>query len=100
MIRALKKSDGGATRISGGPDGCGWTSRDIRLSGDIVIRATLPKKGRLVIRAQEKGMKCWPVAYISPCEKDFEIKLWGVTRCRYIRIFLTEEPKKLEYANI
>ncbi len=100
MKVSKKNNDEAVNRISGDWSKCGWLSREIRLKGDTVVKATLPKKGRMVIYAQEKGKDCWPAAYVSPCEKSFEIKLWGVTRCRYIRIFLTEEPKKLEYANI
>ena len=78
-----------------------WVSDTIELTGDSWLEVTLPDKGRLVIKKSESVDGPWPKALITPWTgPDFRIRLYGTTEKRYIQIHLTEEPTKIQLANI
>ena len=76
-------------------------SETIHLSGDIWLDITLPSKGRLVIKKSETKEGPWPMSLISPWTgPDFKIRVYGETKGRYIRLYLTQKPKTISYVNI
>lgn len=82
-------------------DANAWVSEILCLTGDSWLEATLPNKGRLVIKKSETAEGPWPKALISKWGgPEFRIRIHGTTENRYFKIYLTEEPIRLEYANI
>lgn len=78
-----------------------WVSETLKLTGDGWLDVELDGKGRLVIKKAEEESGPWPMALISPWTGPcFKIRLYGTTVSRYIRIYLTQEPKNIYYANI
>lgn len=82
-------------------DANGWVSDVLMLTGSIYLEATLPDKGRMVIKKSETANGPWPKAMITPWTgPDFKVRIYGSTENRYIRIILTEEPTSIHYDNI
>lgn len=78
-----------------------WVSDNLCLTGDCWLEVSLPDKGRIVIRKAEKEEGPWPMALVTSWSgPDFRIRCYGSTLYRYIRIYLTETPKTIQYANI
>jgi hypothetical protein len=70
------------------------------LTGDCWLEITLPDKGRLVIKKAETLDGPWPKAKITPWTgPEFRIRIYGSTKYRYVRIYLTEEPTRIQFAN-
>jgi hypothetical protein len=77
-----------------------WVSEIWCLTGDCWLEVTLPDKGRLVIKKAETLDGPWPKAKITPWSgPEFRIRIYGSTKYRYVRIYLTEEPTMIQFAN-
>lgn len=78
-----------------------WVSETLCLTGDSWLEATLPDKGRMVIRKSETENGPFPKALITPWTgADFRIRIYGSTEARYIKIYLTKEPTTIQLASI
>lgn len=78
-----------------------WVSETLCLTGDCWLEVTLPHKGRLVIKKSETAEGPWPKALISNWTgPKFKIRVYGSTKSRYIRLYLTVEPTSCEIVNI
>ena len=78
-----------------------WVSETLFLTGDCWLEVTLPDKGRMVIKKAEKAEGPWPKCFKTPWSgPKFRIRIYGSTRYRYIRIYLTEEPTEIAIAGI
>lgn len=83
------------------PSANGWASETLCLSGDTWLEVTLPSKGRIVIEKSETVIGPWPKAFVSPwVGPEMRIRLYGATEERYVRIYLSENPIKIQYVNI
>ena len=77
-----------------------WVSETWCLTGDCWLEITLPDKGRLVVKKAETLQGPWPKAEITSWTgPEFRIRLYGSTKYRYVRIYLTEEPTTIQFAN-
>lgn len=77
-----------------------WVSEVLHLTGDCWLEITLPDKGRLVIKKSETADGPWPKAFISNwAGNEFRIRIYGSTLYRYVQIFLTSTPTKIQFAN-
>ena len=90
----------GETRIINGAwseEDNAWVSETLCLTGVCRLEADLPDKGRLVIKKSESENGPFPKAYISRWGgTSFIINIYGTTRERYIRIYLTETPTSIK----
>ena len=78
-----------------------WVSDVVHLTGDCYIEATLPGKGRLVIKKSESAEGPFPKALISKWSgPDFKILVYGTTKGRYLKICLTDIPTTIQYVMI
>lgn len=78
-----------------------WVSETLCLTGDCWLEASLPSKGRVVIKKSENDVGPWPKAFISKwAGPDFRLRLYGSTEKRYIKIYFTVTPNSIQYANI
>ena len=78
-----------------------WVSETLQLTGDAWLEVELPSKGRMVIKKAEQLEGPWPKALKTPwTQGKFRIRIYGTTKWKYIRIYLTETPKTIQYANI
>ena len=78
-----------------------WVSDTLCLSGDCWLEVTLPYKGRVVIKKSETENGPWPKAVISKwAGPNVRLRLYGSTKWRYIKIYITETPNTIQYANI
>lgn len=74
-----------------------WVSETLCLSGDSWLEVTIPDKGRLIIKKSESADGPFPKALISKwIGPDFRIRIFGTTENRYIRIYLTDTPTKIQ----
>lgn len=77
-----------------------WVSDIWCLTGDCWLEVTLPDKGRLVIKKAETLEGPWPKAMISSwAGGEFRIRIYGSTKYRYVRIYLTDVPIQIQFAN-
>lgn len=77
-----------------------WVSELWCLTGDCWLEVTLPDKGRIVIKKSESPDGPFPKAFISKwVDPNMRIRLYGSTKYRYIRIYLTSEPSIIQFAN-
>lgn len=77
-----------------------WVSETWCLTGNCWLEVTMPDKGRLVIKKSETLDGPWPKALISSwAGPEFRIRLYGSTKNRYVRIYLTSIPEKIQFAN-
>jgi len=78
-----------------------WVSETLCIDNDCWLEVTLPKKGRLVIKKSETENGPWPKALITRWKgPKFNVRIYGATESRYIKIFLTDIPINIEYAYI
>lgn len=77
-----------------------WVSDVLCLTGDCWLEVTLGDKGRLVIKKAECLDGPWPKALVSNWSgPDFRVRLYGSTKYRYVRVYLTAVPKRIEFAS-
>lgn len=77
-----------------------WVSELWCLTGDCWLEIALPDKGRLVIKKSETQEGPWPKAMTTSwAGPEFRIRIYGSTKYRYVRIYLTEEPTMIQFAN-
>ena len=77
-----------------------WVSEDWCLTGDCWLEVDLPDKGRMIIEKAESIEGPWPKALITKWDGPmFRIRIYGSTKYRYVRIFLTSEPDRIQFAN-
>lgn len=77
-----------------------WVSEVWCLTGDCWLEISLPDKGRLVIEKAESVDGPWPKAFKSQwCGPEFRIRLYGSTKYRYVRLYLTKTPTMIQFAN-
>lgn len=77
-----------------------WVSEVLCLTGNIYLEVSLPSKGRLVVKKSESAEGPWPKAMVSSWSgPKFRIRMYGSTKDRYVRIYLTEEPTMIQYVN-
>lgn len=77
-----------------------WVSDVWCLTGDCWLEISLPDKGRLVVKKAETMEGPWPKAFKSPWTgPEFRIRMYGSTKYRYVRIYLTETPVRIQFAN-
>lgn len=77
-----------------------WVSETWYLTGDTYLEATLPDKGRMVIEKSETISGPWPKCLKSSWSgPEFRIRIYGSTKYRYIKIFLTDTPTMIQFAN-
>ena len=75
-----------------------WVSEIRFLTGDTYLEVTLPDKGRMVIRKAEKEEGPWPKCLKSSWTgPEFRIRVYGSTKYRYVRIYLTETPTRIQF---
>lgn len=77
-----------------------WVSEDWCLTGDCWLEVSMPDKARIVIKKSETLDGPWPKAFVSPwCGPEMRIRIYGSTKYRYVRIYLTETPDRIQFAN-
>ena len=77
-----------------------WVSETWCLTGDCWLEVTMPGKGRMVVNKSETDSGPWPKAMITPWTgPEIRIRIYGSTKYRYVRLYLTEEPVKIQFAN-
>lgn len=77
-----------------------WVSDIWQLTGDCWLEVTMADKGRLVVKKAETVDGPWPKCFISPwVGKEMRLRFYGSTKYRYVRLYLTEEPVKIQFAN-
>ena len=77
-----------------------WVSELWCLTGDCWLEIALPDKGRLVIKKSETQEGPWPKAMTTSwAGPEFRIRIYGSTKYRYVRIYLTEGPTMIQFAN-
>jgi hypothetical protein len=77
-----------------------WVSDVWYLTGDCWLEVTLPGKGRIVIEKSETADGPWPKCLKSGWTgPEFRIRIYGSTKYRYVKIFLTEEPERIQFSN-
>lgn len=77
-----------------------WVSEDLCLTGDCWLEVVLPDKGRLVVKKSETTEGPWPKCLISPwCGPEMRIRFYGSTKYRYVRLYLTANPDRIQFAN-
>lgn len=69
-----------------------YTTQPILLTGDAFLTLSLPERGRLAIRKSNTGERPWPIVLMSPKNKDYQIRIYGQTRGKYIKIQTTHAP--------
>lgn len=77
-----------------------WVSETLCLTGNSYLEATLPENGRMLIRKAEHKDGPYPTALVSKWERDFEITIYGTTKGRYVKIYLTTTPKHIQITNV
>lgn len=74
-------------------------AQDWQLTGDCWLEVTLPDKGRMVIKKAETLDGPWPKCLITPWTgPEMRVRIYGSTKYRYIKIFLTDTPTKIALA--
>lgn len=94
--------NGEITTINGAwsEDDNAWVSETWLLTGDCYLEITMPDKARLVIKKAETLEGPWPKCFISHwAGPEFRIRIYGSTKYRYIRLYLTETPERVQFAN-
>lgn len=77
-----------------------WVTDTWCLTGDCWLEVTLPQKGRLVIKKAETENGPWPKVLISSWSgPEFRIRLYGSTKYRYVKIYLTDNPDRIQFVN-
>jgi hypothetical protein len=77
-----------------------WVSETWCLTGDTWLEVDMPDKARLVIRKSETADGPYPKALVSNWSgPKFRIRIYGSTKYRYVRIFLTDTPDRIQFAN-
>jgi hypothetical protein len=77
-----------------------WVSDVWYLTGDCWLEVTLPGKGRIVIEKSETADGPWPKCLKSGWTgPEFRIRIYGSTKYRYVKIFLTETPERIQFSN-
>lgn len=77
-----------------------WVSDTLCLTCDIWLEVVLPDKGRMVIKKSETEDGPWPKALITGWTGPaFRVAVYSSTEYRYVRIYLTETPTRIEYVN-
>lgn len=77
-----------------------WVSEIWHLTGDCWLEVTMPDKARLLIRKAETLDGPWPRAMVTKWTgPEFRVRLYGSTKYRYVRIYLTETPQRIQFAN-
>lgn len=77
-----------------------WVSEIWCLTSDTYLEVTLPDKGRMVIKKAETLAGPWPKAKITPWTgPEFRMRIYGDTKYKYIRIYLTDTPTMIQFAN-
>jgi hypothetical protein len=77
-----------------------WVSETWCLTGDCWLEVTIPDKGRLVIKKAETLNGPWPKAMVTPwVGSEFRIRMYGSTKNRYVRLYLTDIPNTIQFAN-
>ena len=78
-----------------------WVSEAICLTGDSYLEIKLQDKGRLVIKKSETENGPWPKALITPWTgPDFKTRLYGSSKYRYVKIYLTSRPVMIQISSI
>jgi len=77
-----------------------WVSDVWCLTGDCWLEVTMPDKARLLIRKAETLDGPWPRAMVTKWTgPEFRIRMYGSTKYRYVRIYLTDTPTRIQFAN-
>ena len=78
-----------------------WVSQLMCLTGDCWLEVTMPDKGRMVIKKSETRYGSYKKALISPWTgPEFRIRMYGSTKYRFVRVYLTEEPTIIQLSSI
>lgn len=78
-----------------------YTSGDIELTGECWLRVVLSGKGRVAIRKANSADGPWPVVLMSTWTgPDFEIRIFGETLGKHIKIETTSAPSEASLDNI
>ncbi len=78
-----------------------WVSETICLTGNSFLNVKLATKGRMILRKSETSDGPWPKVLSSPWTgPDFNIRIFGSTKGRYLKIYLTSTPTEITIANI
>ena len=94
--------NGEITTINGAwsEDANAWVSEALCLTGDCWLEVVLPEKGRLVVKKSETSEGPWPKCLITPWTgPEMRIRFYGSTKYRYVKLYLTEQPTRLQFAN-
>jgi hypothetical protein len=77
-----------------------WVSETWCLTGDCWLEVTMPDKGRMVIKKAETLEGPWPMCFKTPWTgPEMRIRIYGSTKYRYVRIYLTDTPDMIQFAN-
>ena len=77
-----------------------WVSDVWCLTGDCWLEVVMPDKARLVVKKAETLDGPWPKAMITKWGgPEFRIRIYGSTKYRYVRIYLTDTPTRIQFAN-
>lgn len=77
-----------------------WVSDVWCLTGDCWLEVSMPDKARLVVKKAETLDGPWPKAMITKWGgPEFRIRMYGSTKYRYVRIYLTDIPTRIQFAN-
>lgn len=78
-----------------------WVSETLQLTGDCWVEISLGAKGRLLVRKSENTDGPWPKALVSEWTgPEFRIRMYGGTKYRFVRLYLTRVPERAEVVNI
>ena len=77
-----------------------WVSTVQRLTGDTYLEVTMNGKSRMVIRKAETPDGPWPKCLKSTWTgPKYKIRIYGSTKYRYIKIYLTSNPVSISFSN-
>ena len=82
------------------PEENAWVSETLTLTGDCWLEVKMRGKSRMVIKKAEKLEGPWPKCLKSTWTgPEYRIRIYGSTKYRHIKIYLTDIPLRIEIAN-
>ena len=77
-----------------------WVSTVWELTGDCWLEVTMPGKSRMIIRKAETENGPWPKCLKSTWTgPEYRIRIYGSTKYRFVKIYLTDTPLRIQFAN-
>lgn len=78
-----------------------WVSEALQLSDESFLEVEFEQNGIVVIKLSDTQNGPWPKAYISKWRgPKQQVRLYGTTKDRYIKVFLSRIPKSVQLSSI